>query len=152
MVSSDTRHRCMMDISQSAVACYPIMYQDWCLSVSQRWTKILRLSQMTALSKIVVSMDTSACLKALITCFLAFASSVHVWQKTRPYPHINSDGMQSLFIMIDFGKIDGVDWRSCTQRNKRISCRVQEFSRRRSIRSSKVGRKNNRILHSRFYL
>ena len=62
----------------------------------------------------------------------------------------NSDGIQTLFRMIDFGAIGGVDWHQCIPTNERMSCRVQELSRLGLSRSSKVGRNNNQILHDRF--
>ena len=62
------------------------MYQDWGLSVPQKWAKLLPWSQVKALSRIFVLINTSAWLKVLIT---HVASAMHVWHNTGLYPHIN---------------------------------------------------------------
>jgi hypothetical protein len=61
-ISNDALDRllCMMGNSQSEVARYSKMYQDWGLSIPTTRAKISTLSQMTALSRIVVSIDTGA--------------------------------------------------------------------------------------------
>ena len=103
--------QCMMGNSQSAVTRYLIMYQDWGLTVPQKCAKIATFSQLAVFSRISVSTDTSAWLKALITHHL-LSSSMHAWFKTGAYPcsKIRMEFKHYFISMIDFCRTDGADW------------------------------------------